>query len=44
MLYEVITVEQKFAFFKPTFKIFDNSNVLVGEITGDWKAWRNNFV
>lgn len=35
-------VEQKFAFFKPTFKIFDNNNVLVGEITGDWKAW--NFV
>jgi uncharacterized protein YxjI len=35
-------VEQKFAFFKPTFKIFDNNNTQIGEITGDWKAW--NFV
>jgi uncharacterized protein YxjI len=35
-------VEQKFAFFKPTFKIFDNNNNQIAEITGDWKAW--NFV
>ncbi|MDD3876232.1 MAG: phospholipid scramblase-related protein [Bacteroidales bacterium] len=36
------TVQQKFKFFKPTFKIFNNSDVLISEITGDWKAW--NFV
>lgn len=32
-------VEQKFALLKPKFKIFDNNNMLVAEITGDWKAW-----
>ncbi len=36
------TVQQKFKFFKPTFKIFNVSEKLVAEITGDWKAW--NFV
>ena len=30
-------VEQKFAFFKPTFKIFDTNNVFLAEITGDRK-------
>ena len=33
------TIKQKFKFFKPTFKIFNPSEVLVAEITGDWKAW-----
>lgn len=33
------TVHQKFAFFKPTFKIFNTHNVQIAEITGDWKAW-----
>jgi uncharacterized protein YxjI len=36
------TIQQKFKFFKPTFKIFNPSEVQVAEITGDWKAW--NFV
>ncbi len=36
---QIATVEQKFAFMKPTFKIFNNSHVQIGEITGDWKAW-----
>lgn len=36
------TIQQKFKLFKPTFKIFDASDVLIAEITGDWKAW--NFV
>jgi uncharacterized protein YxjI len=36
------TVQQKFKFFKPTFKIFNVSEKLVAVITGDWKAW--NFV
>ena len=36
------TVEQKFKLFKPTFKIFNASQVLIAEITGDWKAW--NFI
>lgn len=35
-------VEQKFALLKPKFKIFDNNNMLVAEIAGDWKAW--NFL
>lgn len=33
------TIQQKFKFFKPTFKIFNSSEVLIAEITGDWKAW-----
>ncbi len=36
------TIKQKFKFFKPTFRIFDTSENLIAEITGDWKAW--NFV
>ena len=35
-------INQKFKFFKPTFKIFNTSDILVAQITGDWKAW--NFV
>ncbi len=35
-------VNQKFKFFKPTFKIFDVNARQIAEITGDWKAW--NFV
>ena len=33
------SIKQKFAFLKPTFKIFDPSETLLAEITGDWKAW-----
>jgi uncharacterized protein YxjI len=36
------TVQQKFKFFKPTFRIFSHEDKLIAEITGDWKAW--NFV
>lgn len=36
------TIQQKFKLFKPTFKIFNASDTLVAEISGDWKAW--NFV
>lgn len=35
-------IKQKFKLLKPTFKIFDLSEKLIAEITGDWKAW--NFV
>lgn len=33
------TIKQKFKLFKPTFKIFNSSGVLIAEIIGDWKAW-----
>lgn len=33
------TIKQKFKLFKPTFKIFNSSDILIAEITGDWKAW-----
>jgi len=33
------TISQKFKLFKPTFKIFDTAGILVGQISGDWKAW-----
>jgi len=33
------TIKQKFKFFKPTFQIFNPAEVLIAEITGDWKAW-----
>ena len=33
------TIKQKFKLFKPTFKIFNSSEMLIAEITGDWKAW-----
>ena len=36
------TVQQKFKLFKPTFKILNASEVVIAEISGDWKAW--NFV
>lgn len=32
-------VNQKFKFFKPVFKIFNNSEIQIAEISGDWKAW-----
>lgn len=32
-------IKQKFKLFKPTFKIFNSSEILIAEITGDWKAW-----
>ena len=38
----IATIKQKFKFFKPTFQIYNNSENLIAEITGDWKAW--NFV
>lgn len=33
------TIKQKFSFFKPEFEIYNESNVLIGKISGDWKAW-----
>jgi uncharacterized protein YxjI len=33
------TIKQKFKFFKPTFLIYNPSEVLIAEINGDWKAW-----
>jgi len=33
------TIQQKFKVFKPTFKIFNSSEILIAEINGDWKAW-----
>jgi len=36
------TINQKFKFFKPTFKIFNPAGVQIAEINGDWKAW--NFI
>lgn len=35
-------IQQKFKFFKPTFRIFNANEEHVAVITGDWKAW--NFV
>lgn len=35
-------IKQKFKLFKPTFLIFNSSDTLIAEISGDWKAW--NFV
>jgi uncharacterized protein YxjI len=32
-------IKQKFKLFKPTFKIYDQSEQLIAEISGDWKAW-----
>jgi uncharacterized protein YxjI len=36
------TIQQKFKLIKPSFKIFNNSGMILAEISGDWKAW--NFV
>lgn len=33
------SIKQKFAFLKPTFKIFDETELQVATITGDWKGW-----
>lgn len=42
---EVIgTIKQKFKLFKPTFKIYDSSEVLIAEISGDWKAWNFKII
>lgn len=35
----IATVKQKFKLFKPTFEIFNTSDRLLAEITGDWTAW-----
>lgn len=32
-------IKQKFTFLKPKFKILDANQNLIGEISGDWKAW-----
>jgi uncharacterized protein YxjI len=32
-------INQKFAFLKPTFKIFDDADTEIAGITGDWKGW-----
>jgi uncharacterized protein YxjI len=32
-------INQKFAFLKPTFKIFDDTDTEIASITGDWKGW-----
>ena len=36
------TIKQKFKFFKPTFSIFNAQEIMIAQITGDWKAW--NFI
>jgi uncharacterized protein YxjI len=33
------TIKQKFKLFKPTFKIYNPSEVQIAEINGDWRAW-----
>lgn len=38
------TINQKFKLFKPTFKIYNPSQVLIAEINGDWKAWNFNII
>jgi uncharacterized protein YxjI len=32
-------IKQKFRFLKPRFRIFDENDVQIAEINGDWKAW-----
>jgi uncharacterized protein YxjI len=32
-------IKQKFKLFSPTFNIFNTSEELIAEISGDWKAW-----
>ena len=39
---EIGKVHQKFKFFKPTFRIFNNKDQHIATISGDWSAW--NFV
>jgi len=38
------TIKQKFKLLKPTFKIYNPSDVLIAEINGDWKAWNFKIV
>lgn len=38
------TIKQKFKLLKPTFKIYNSSDVLIAEINGDWKAWNFKIV
>jgi uncharacterized protein YxjI len=33
------TIQQKFKFLKPSFKIFNVSGMQIAEISGDWKGW-----
>ncbi len=37
-------IKQKFKFFTPTFKIYNASEDLLAEISGDWKAWNFTIV
>jgi uncharacterized protein YxjI len=32
-------IRQKFKLFKPTFRVFNSTEIEIGLITGDWKAW-----
>jgi uncharacterized protein YxjI len=38
------TIKQKFKLLKPTFQIYNSSEVLIAEITGDWKAWNFKII
>jgi uncharacterized protein YxjI len=38
------TIKQKFKLFKPTFKIYNPSDILIAEINGDWKAWNFKII
>lgn len=38
------TIKQKFKLFKPTFKIYNPSDILIAEIKGDWKAWNFKII
>ncbi len=38
------SIKQKFAILKPTFNIFDEANIQIGNISGDWKGWNFKIV
>jgi uncharacterized protein YxjI len=38
------TIKQKFAILKPTFKIFDETEIEIASITGDWKGWNFKII
>ncbi|MHA8067427.1 LURP-one-related/scramblase family protein [Aquirufa sp. ROCK2-A2] len=37
--FTVAYIQQKFKLFKPKFVIFDENNLTIATISGDWKAW-----
>jgi uncharacterized protein YxjI len=37
-------IKQKFTLLKPTFNIFDDTDVAIATISGDWKGWNFNIV